>query len=209
MLTLDIILRRGFIGPRWCCMCRQYSEDCLHLFILYPFSIEIWVGVATILGVPQINDAPSILECFWLWKFRAKVHRTLPLYVLWGFWHTRNALIFEGIRPMILNVAMDTVAYFMEVGPWTLKHSLWTIPYVNLTDIYPICFFDGASSKGTCGCDISLHLDPVVWYHSSWHGGWGDNCRSELIALWGDLKCSSWLGIDKLLIFGDSLVLIN
>jgi len=104
---------------------------------------------------------------------------------------------------------MDIAAHFMEIGPWTLKHSLWTVSYVDLTGIYPICFFDGSSSEGTCGCGISLHLDPTVQYHFSWHGGWGDNCRDELIVLWGALKCSSWLGIDSILISRDSLVLIN
>jgi len=84
ILTWDNLLRRGFFGPEWYCMFRQLFEDCLHLFIRCPFAVEIWARVATILGVPQINDAPSILKCFRLWNFRAKAHRTLPFYVLWG-----------------------------------------------------------------------------------------------------------------------------
>lgn len=65
------------------------------------------------------------------------------------------------------------VAYFMEIGPWTPKHSLQTVLYVDLIGIYPICVFDGTSSEGTCGCGVWFHLDPVVRYHFSWHGGWG------------------------------------
>lgn len=49
---------------------------------------------------------------------------------------------------------------------------------------------------------IPLMVSLLVWWQ-------GDNCRAELIALWGALQCSLWLGIDNFLIFGDSFVLIN
>jgi len=208
ILTWDNLDRRGFFGPSWCCLCRQDSEDFLHLFIRTPFAVEIWARVATILGVPQINDAPSILECFRLWNSRAKAHRTLPLYVLWGIWHARNAPIFEGILPVTITVAMDIDAFFKEIGPWTPKYSLQTVSYVDLSNIFPICCFDGASFEGNCKCGVSLHLDLVVHYHSTGMVV-GGQLQSQTECVVGALQCSSWLGIDNFLIIGDSLVLIN
>lgn len=41
ILTWDNLLKRGFMGPSCCCLCKSNSEDESHLFLHYPFAIDV------------------------------------------------------------------------------------------------------------------------------------------------------------------------
>ena len=126
-----------------------------------------------------------------------------------GIWRARNNLIFKGKVPDNEMVALKIVAFFNEIGPWHPKAPSQSVTLVDLDGIFPICFFDGASIGGRCGYCVYLHINPSSLYHVFWSGRSGDNCRSEMIALWGALQCASWIGIEKVVIISDSLSIIQ
>lgn len=133
----------------------------------------------------------------------------VPFYTFRGIWRARNNLIFEGKVPDNKMVDLKIVAYFYEIGPWHPKAPSRSFTLVDLDNIFLICFFDGAFAGGRCGCGVYLRIEPSSLYQFLWSGGFGDNCGAEMITLWGALQCVSWIGIEKVVIIGDSLSIIQ
>lgn len=65
-------------------------------------------------------------------------------------------------------------------------------------------FFDGACKQRHCGCGALIVIEPGRFYHFWWEGGRGTNNKANIIALWGILSCSRWLGLEIVHIYGDA-----
>ena len=74
---------------------------------------------------------------------------------------------------------------------------------------YPCRFFDGASSKKVGGVSFCLMLNESHHLEFALGAGPCTNTKAELIGLWALLHTAQMMGIPKLRIFGDSLVIIN
>lgn len=70
-------------------------------------------------------------------------------------------------------------------------------------------FFYGAAQNQNCGCGAWLLLSRTCHYKLFWFGGSGTNTRAEVIALWGLMWFSNHLCVDRVLIYGDSKVLVD
>jgi hypothetical protein len=42
LCTWDNGLKRGWIGPSRCSLCKSEEETIYHLFITFPFSVQVW-----------------------------------------------------------------------------------------------------------------------------------------------------------------------
>ena len=45
------ILKRGFIGPGWCALCRNAKETTAHLFLSCSYCVVVWGESCTLLGL--------------------------------------------------------------------------------------------------------------------------------------------------------------
>ena len=74
---------------------------------------------------------------------------------------------------------------------------------------YRCRFFDGASSKKVGGVGFCLMLNEYHHLEFALGAGPCTNTKVELIGLWALMHTTQMMGIPKLRIFGDSLVIIN
>lgn len=66
-----------------------------HLFLGCSFAKEVWRHIAEILGITVDSNWQSFYTCLCYWSSRHRSFRTiLLLYVFWGIWISRNAVIF-------------------------------------------------------------------------------------------------------------------
>ena len=45
LLTWEMLKKRGFEGPVFCCLCKMKEETKLHLFTLCPYVGSVWTSV--------------------------------------------------------------------------------------------------------------------------------------------------------------------
>lgn len=88
--------------------------------------------------------------------------------------------------------AIKIAAYYKEFRTQVQKPPSNQCPR-DLWEVYPVGFFDGASSCRTCGSGMAIHLESELFYHFYWYSGKGSNTRVKLHALWGVLFCTKWL----------------
>ena len=152
-------------------------------FYIVPLLFVVWMEVSLLLGVFVTQDDSSIVACLMNWTQNAPAYRFVPLYLLRGIWRAWNDLTFKGKLSDSYHVALKIVAFVMEIGPWLPKASFHFISMLDMSSIFPIFVFDGASSGGICGCGALLRIDPYSHYRSCWSVGRGDNIRAEMMAL--------------------------
>jgi hypothetical protein len=76
VLTWDNLQCRGFEGLSHCTMCNQESESVYHLFVDFPFSMDVWIRVKQSLILPGLWSGNTIPECFKNWK---NLNTTIPI----------------------------------------------------------------------------------------------------------------------------------
>ena len=76
-------MRRGWIGPGSCTLCRQENEFVNHLFALCNFSLFVWKDLKVSFGVNQIWGTHSLEENFSSWRKRGSNHKNIPIFVCW------------------------------------------------------------------------------------------------------------------------------
>jgi ribonuclease HI len=76
---------------------------------------------------------------------------------------------------------------------------------------YPVAFFDGAAQGDgrCCGAGGIIKLSASLTYKWYVNCGQGTNTKAELMGAWATLQLAKYLDIEKLQVFGDSLVIIN
>ena len=75
--------------------------------------------------------------------------------------------------------------------------------------VSPYGFFDGATANGYGGVGFCLCLNESHSFEFAFGAGTCTNTKVELIALWALLHVTLLMGIPKLNIFGDSVVIIS
>ena len=93
--TWDNLIKKGWIGPHWCCLCRAALEYVDHLFTECCFTRQVLSFISISLSVPIIWKEPSYLLNVVSW-FRKENNLTyLPPLMAWKIWLARNKCIFE------------------------------------------------------------------------------------------------------------------
>ena len=98
ILTWKNIIKRGVVGPNFCCLCTQNSETIDHVFVFCRFAQNVWNEVTNILHFPFYWSNLSVEVCFFLWEINSGIHTNMPLFVLWGIWGHMNIIIFEEVE---------------------------------------------------------------------------------------------------------------
>jgi hypothetical protein len=76
---------------------------------------------------------------------------------------------------------------------------------------YPVAFFDGAAQGDgrCCGAGGIIKFSASLTYKWYMNCGQGTNTKAELMGAWATLHIAKYLDIEKLQVYGDSLVIIN
>lgn len=98
ILTWDILQRRNWQGPGRFPLFLESSESSNHIFVECHFTKEVWRATKCITGERELE-----------WKHGRKSlgnlagrprgkeeHQSLPCFVLWAVWLTRNEALFQG-----------------------------------------------------------------------------------------------------------------
>ena len=65
--TWDVLQKRNFEGPSWCCLCKQDMETSSHLFLRCPFAQEVWKEVLSLVQVRENWRGLSMDEALSTW----------------------------------------------------------------------------------------------------------------------------------------------
>jgi len=96
--TWDYLQRRCYSGPRFCMLCKTGEESTSHIFIHYPYAIQVWKDLNNWIGHPQLWIYNLMEEGLKAWFDTPvlKNFRVVPFITLWGLWLEKNKCIFEG-----------------------------------------------------------------------------------------------------------------
>lgn len=121
VLPGENLKKRGIYGPH---RCRTTSENLDHLFVDCPFAQSVWthalqglqviapsqIVVNTLFEVWQ-DQYPRGLKYKSLWKW---IWSSIPKFICWKIWHTRNDLIFNNTAHTPQTVVAKAKAYLLE-----------------------------------------------------------------------------------------------
>jgi len=94
ILTWNNLEKRGFIGPNIYSLCMRRTEDTEHLLIKCTYARLIWDGVMEEMKLPFDGTNQSLNICLLSWFTSYRKYMSLPLYIIWIIWCSRNARIF-------------------------------------------------------------------------------------------------------------------
>ena len=86
------------------------------------------------------------------------------------------------------------------------------VPVQEIIDkTFPWGYFDGVAQGDptVCGAGVVLFLEEGYYFQARWGLGEGTNNKAELLALYMLLLLAHEKGVQKLQIFGDSMIIIN
>jgi ribonuclease HI len=208
--TWDNLLHRGWSGPGRCTLCKQESEDNTHLFIKCSFTRAVWDIICRHSKITHCLNGENLCDCMTKWIEAKTGFPRLVAVACWNIWIARNEAIFEGKEASITTVAIKTLSISHKQ---VIKHKkVRSITYMNPVNIdYPVAFFDGAAQRDgkNCGAGGIIKISKTILY--KWHVncGWGSNTKAELMGAWATIHLAKYFELEKLHVFGDSLVIIN
>jgi hypothetical protein len=99
ILTGENLMKRNIVSPKRCSLCKEAMETTNHLFVDCLFANKVWLLILHGLKVAAPTKI-SVVDLFTTWKERypslslkslwARVWITIPKYVCWKLWLTRN-----------------------------------------------------------------------------------------------------------------------
>lgn len=140
ILIWDNLLKRGYVGPGRCALCKISMEGTCHLFLQCPFSYAIWEAVLSFLRTFSRWEGSTVECCLKIWFKEQKAYKALPLYLFWGIWRVRNALIFEHTDYM-WETCIRISSFFLERGHVTMVQNTEHIILRDVWDSFPVGFF--------------------------------------------------------------------
>lgn len=70
-------------------------------------------------------------------------------------------------------------------------------------------YFYGVSTNGLYECGAIIFMSPIMAYHFYYSGDFDTNTRAEALALWGALRCASWIALKDIMVARDSNIVID
>jgi hypothetical protein len=210
--TWDILLKKGWVGPNFCHICKTDSESPNHLFINCAFSRQVWKKIVLILKLQTIWDGTSLPNCFDRWAQKEHKHMHLPSLICWAIWLERNKMIFECGTPSVSVAAYKALGIFntWNVALANKPTPQHTLKVHVLEDTY-IGWFDGAtlSDGSQSGVGGVIKTTQNTYYKWTFNCGPGTNTREKLLGAWATLYLASRLHIEVLQVLGDSRTIIE
>jgi hypothetical protein len=185
ILTWENMIKRGFVGPSRCALCRGEEETINHLMINFPFTIEVWNNILKVLKSKKKWEGGHISERFQSWIKQKEKWSNLPYYKCWKIWRQRNLIIFEN-HPLNVHKVINRV--LLDLGEFNKTGIIQAHKVVRSLVIETnlvVGFFDGASQSGgeKCGAGAVLKCLEGDIFSIKMNCGMGTNTRGELLAL--------------------------
>ena len=141
---------------------------------------------------------------------RDQIFKSLPIYVLWGIWLSRNKALFQG-DPFNIYITSHKIrlAFVEQMKRPKAKKKNRNIPRMRDLEDRPWGYFDGASQDGNSEEGMINFLSTRHYFHFELGVGAGKNNEAELLALWGILKLDRLRNISSFRVFRDSTVIID
>ncbi|XP_057812491.1 uncharacterized protein LOC131026578 [Salvia miltiorrhiza] len=124
-ILVSSLRRSGFIGPGWCPICRNASEDIDHLFWDCTVARQIWCSLFTWfrVDIPFVHDIGSLI--LWAMKDPASkqvdnLWRTGVMSTVWSIWNMRNRVVFDGATVSATAVSVQIKAFILEASHFCL-----------------------------------------------------------------------------------------
>lgn len=114
ILTWDNLCRCRWQGSRLCPHCLAHTKSTEHLLIQCSFARNLWHSLCVSLHIDGSRNYSSIKDCMIYWATQQRLHKTLPIFICWGLWKSRNSWIFEGIKPNIFHTGLMIISYYKE-----------------------------------------------------------------------------------------------
>ena len=195
-----------------CALCSKAVDSVYHLF----FHCIVWKNVIDIIK-EQYHITPSFQSddlCSYLEKWtdcfsKNSAYYYLPFLAMWVVWKVRNISIFEGKNVPVTSIFHHITCFSHMYCPSVIKVKKSRTIGLSHVLVYPCGFFDGASAQGAGGAGYVLILSEAHTFEFELGAGPCTNTKAELIGLWALLHTTQMMGIPKLRIYGDSLVIIN
>ena len=92
--TYENLIKTGWTGPHWCCLCRSASESVEHLFLDCSFTKKITALIKTTLDIPHFWKESNYILNVSSWISLGNTLKYLPFFLTWHIWLTRNKRIF-------------------------------------------------------------------------------------------------------------------
>ena len=156
--TCDNLIKKGWIGPYWCCLCRSYLESVDHLFHDCNFTRKVIALIRSSIDIPYFwRESNSFLNVS-SWISLGNTLKYLPLLLTWQIWITRNKCIFEDKKPdiyfTVLSIKNHLQLYPVNMQLKNIRRTDGPTPSLD----FPACFFDGASPNHMGGIGVQLML---------------------------------------------------
>lgn len=209
-------------GPAICPLCRNDSENNMHLFFTCSQAQLIWQNLACHFGFMP-RSFPSIAEAFKSWCSMKKEWRTISILTIWSIWKWRNDMIFNSKKDTNIFVVVSIISLYnvldiagthrnrKERGQKATanREGIGMSPTTSTTTSSPCACFDGAAQHGICSCGVYIKIAGDQAIEIYWNAGPGSNNRAEAVALAGLLSFCNFLDILFLQIYGDSRIIID
>jgi hypothetical protein len=105
ILTWDNLIKRGFLGPSICVLCKKSEETVLHLFGECSFINGIWQTITKELKLVNSWQGGQIEVSLQNWLRVKENWKEIPCFICWEVWKHRNLLFFKTIPKIKLEFA--------------------------------------------------------------------------------------------------------
>jgi hypothetical protein len=105
----DNLRRRRIVVVEWCCMCKKSGKSIEHLLLHCDVARDIWSFFYNLFGVEWVM-LRRVMDWLSSWGNSMgcgqvqKIWKQVPLCVMWGLWHERNARHFEDVEMPVLEL---------------------------------------------------------------------------------------------------------
>ena len=118
--TWDRLQKKNFAGLRWCPLCKDGEENPNHLFLIFPFSTQVWQHSKSLTSQTYCWSNPSIKQAWRNWSTNPQLPhvKALPLLHLWGIWVARNYMIFQdkvSSSELVAKHGLDILSFFSPI----------------------------------------------------------------------------------------------
>jgi len=205
-----VLLKKGWIRPGYCVLCKHNSEDISHLFNRCGFTKSVWAHLAQQFNSNLSWNEPTLNECMESWLQNRAKSKILPLATAWYIWKERNSYIFEDKKALVIVVVLKILGAITIKSRDNNKKALRLKAFFRIPG-YTLAFFDGAAEAGgnnygAGGTLKCLEAPDYKWFINC---SAKSNTKVELVGAWATLTIANLLDLKSLQALGDSKVIID
>jgi len=213
ILTWDNGLKRGWIIPKKCFLCKLDEETFYHLFVTFPFFKDVQKVISSRLFLNITWNNFSLEGCLheWMRNVPSVELKSLPCHLIYNLWWTHNQAIFHNIIMSVEVVNQLVLKSFMDFKACPEKKRNKSIVNSDFNMSTSWGFFDRSSQGHPVegGVGFVFYINQIHYFYLKNVVGRGSNNKEEFVSLWDLLSLSNWMGYWRLQVMGDSKLVID